>query len=84
MHSDTLMPKNNKRESDKAALAQNIIQDGMSIASANPSSEAATAYFHTTRRKSLTTNGSPLPDKDLENIRNVHEDPLTFLKKYDV
>lgn len=65
-------------------MSKGLLQEGASIATVNHSSDIVTAHFNSTRQKSMTSNDSPYPEKDIEQIRNLHDDPHTFIIPFEV
>lgn len=70
----------------RKATGHSAHQDGASIVSANLSSEMGTAYFQgSARRKSATSrNESPELIKDIESIRQLHDEPMSFISPFEV
>ena len=54
----------NKKPTDYLFTTQKVSQDGVSIASANFNSDALTAHFNSTWRKSIPSNESPTHEKE--------------------
>ena len=84
-HKDALKIKGIRKPSGQFTCSQGLLNEGNSIITANQSSENVTAHFNSTRLKSMTTNESPgSRNKDIGLIRDLHEDPLSFLNQFEV
>ena len=82
--SSKLLSKRLRKPSDHLLVTKGLLQDHQSNATVNQSSDIVTAHFHSTRQKSVTSRDSPIPEKDIEQSRAAHEDPITFLKRFDL
>lgn len=72
------------RKPDTILLNKGSLPEGVSTLTANQSSDMITAHFHSVRQRSMTSNDSPIHNKDFDNIREGYEDPLIFLKRFDL
>lgn len=79
-----MMNKSMRKPSEHLFVSKGLLQENNSIVTGNHSSDIVTAHFNSTRRKSITTNESPLPERDIEMTRSLHDDPLTYLKQFEV
>lgn len=83
-HKDTFAKKSIRKPSEQYTSSKGLLNEGNSIVTANHSSDMVTAHFNSTRLKSVTTNESPALEKDIEQIRDLHEDPISFLTPCEV
>jgi hypothetical protein len=83
-HNDTFVKKSIRKPSEQYTSTKGLLNEGNSIITANHSSDMVTAHFNSTRLKSVTTNESPVLEKDIEQIRDLHEDPISFLTPCEV
>lgn len=82
--SSKLVGRNVRKPSDSLVIAKGILHDGVSTVTANQSSDMITAHFQSNHHKSMTSNDSPLPEREAEGQRQFHEDPINFLKRFNL
>ena len=75
---------NTRKPSESMLLNKGLLNDGVSSVTANQSSDMITAHFHSNYHKSMTSNDSPNPDKDMEHLRETHDDPINFLNRFNL
>ena len=73
-----------RKPSGNFAATRGLLQDKASSVTGNQSSDLITAHFHSNRQKSINSNDSPVPDKDILKKRDGLNDPINFLKRFDL